>query len=202
MNSEEHEFRRAEYSGLRSEIDRRSGEQFQLLSLSLTVFGVIVGISFAKDSTEWGTRLLLLPPILSSLMGLLWLDHDRAILAIGAYVGEELWPDEPVPSFERTKKHYRPQISTTLLGFLGPVLLVFQLPAGFCLYALCQKGETSSVWWLGLSLSLVFLITACREWELVTAESSASGRVRKHERGRPKSAAGDAGPAMFSRSML
>jgi hypothetical protein len=161
MNSEEHEFRRAEYSGLRSEIDRRSGEQFQLLSLSLTVFGVIVGVSFAKDSTEWGRRLLLLPPILSSLMGLLWLDHDRAILAIGAYVAEELWPDEPVPSFERTKKHYRPRVSTTLLGFLVPVLLVFLLPAGFCLYALCQKGETRPVWWLGLSLSLVFLTTAC-----------------------------------------
>src|SRR4028119_429003 len=64
--SEESEFRLAEYSGLRSEIDRRTGDQFQLRSLSLTLFGVIVGVSLAKDSTDWGQKLLLLPPILSS----------------------------------------------------------------------------------------------------------------------------------------
>jgi hypothetical protein len=152
----EADYRRTEFAGLRSEIDRRSSEQFLLLALSLTAFTTLVGIAGAKDATKSARELLVLAPWLSSLAGLLWLDHDRSIHAIGRYIGQELWPGH-VPSFERHRNRFGPSALTAALGFLVPVLLVFLSPAGYALVATQGEFQNTVLWRAGVAAIVLFV---------------------------------------------
>ncbi len=79
----------AEFSALRDEIANRSSAQHTLIGLNLTAIGGIGGFVLSEHAD---VRLLLLLPILSPALGLLFFDHAINIKKIGTYIGEELRP--------------------------------------------------------------------------------------------------------------
>jgi hypothetical protein len=85
--------RRAEYVALRAEIAQRLSSQQALVALNITAIATIVGFVLAEHtgSKQPSESLLLLVPVVSSVLGLLWLDHDRNIRRIAEYISTELW---------------------------------------------------------------------------------------------------------------
>jgi hypothetical protein len=85
--------RLAEYSARCSEIAQRSTYQQALVALNLTTTGTIIGFVVGKSDAP--RTLLLIVPIVSSTLGLIWLDHHRNIQLIAKYVKNVLWPWTP-----------------------------------------------------------------------------------------------------------
>lgn len=73
----------AEFSALRNEIGSRSTAQHTLINLSITAIGAVVGFALAQKGN---LSLLLLLPILSPSLGMLYLDHALNIMNIGNYI--------------------------------------------------------------------------------------------------------------------
>jgi hypothetical protein len=69
----------AELSVLREEIKSRSGYQHAFINLAITALGVLAGIAVSQKDA----RVLLLIPLLSAPLGLLWIDHHTVIQTIG-----------------------------------------------------------------------------------------------------------------------
>ena len=81
----------AEFGPLRSEIDRRSKAQSDMLNLNITAIGTVGGLFFLSQQVV-DQKVLLVLPVLSTSLGLLWLDHARAIGNLGRYIGEKIRP--------------------------------------------------------------------------------------------------------------
>jgi hypothetical protein len=78
---------RAEFAAYREEILHRSNQQYTLLALDLTALTAIAGFVLSNNADR---LLLLLLPIVSSSIGLLWYDHARNIDSLGTYIRENL----------------------------------------------------------------------------------------------------------------
>ncbi len=85
------EVRLAEFRALRDEIAQRSTFQQAIVGLNLTALAAILGLAIGRSSPE----VVDLIPMVSSTLGLLWLDHHRNIQRIAAYVRDNLWIWEP-----------------------------------------------------------------------------------------------------------
>src|SRR5438094_227548 len=79
----------AEFSVLRDEIANRSSAQHTLIGLNLTAIGGIGGFVLSSHAD---VRLLLLLPMLSPALGLLFFDHAINIKKIGTYIDKVLRP--------------------------------------------------------------------------------------------------------------
>lgn len=82
------EVRLAEFASLRQETNQRSSFQHALMALNLTVVGTIFGLVLDSHAER---ELLLVIPVVSPTLGLLWLDHHHNIARIARYVRSELW---------------------------------------------------------------------------------------------------------------
>lgn len=80
-----HEFLLAEYAALRQEILKRMETQHQVVSLSLTAFGVLGTVGFNNNISA-----LLAYPILSLFLAMAWSQNDIRIGQIGQYICEEI----------------------------------------------------------------------------------------------------------------
>jgi hypothetical protein len=78
-----------EFKALREEISRRSKDQLSLIQMNITAIGVILGfvISSVKDS-----RVLLIIPLVSSVLGIIYLDNAEAIQHIGRFIQRQIKP--------------------------------------------------------------------------------------------------------------
>jgi|tagenome__1003787_1003787.scaffolds.fasta_scaffold20984525_5 hypothetical protein len=74
---------RAEFAAYRQEILHRSSQQYTLLALDLTALTAIAGFVLSDNADR---LLLLLLPIVSGSIGLLWYDHARNIDSLGTYI--------------------------------------------------------------------------------------------------------------------
>jgi hypothetical protein len=88
--------RLAEYAELKSAIGRREVVQHALMALNLTAVGTVSGFVVSADAS---TDLLLVLSVISPILGLVWLDHDRNIDRMTRYLRDELWIWQP--SWER-----------------------------------------------------------------------------------------------------
>jgi hypothetical protein len=75
----------AEYTILYAERDNRTSIQTNLALASLTATGIILGVALTNI-----TPVILVIPVLTGCLGLLWLDHAAKIDRIGSYVRENL----------------------------------------------------------------------------------------------------------------
>ena len=93
----EQDVRLAEYASLRAEIAQRSSFQQALLALHVSSVAAIVGVVITKGAPH---TLLLLVPVISAVLGLLWLNHARNIKLISDYIAGTLWLPEWPQSWE------------------------------------------------------------------------------------------------------
>jgi hypothetical protein len=116
-----------EFKALKTEIGQRSAAQLNLVQINIVAAGSISGAYFAHGIDP---RILFLIPIISPILGLLWLDHDAVIRNLGKFIRAELKPEidrrvGDLPDWETLAG----QAETRLLGrfFLlaGPISLTF-----------------------------------------------------------------------------
>lgn len=81
-----------EYSMLCGEISKRIDLRQQLSSASLTLTGVFLGVSLAKESV--GTVALVYPPI-AAMLALSWMQNDLRVAEIAVYIREKIEPYIP-----------------------------------------------------------------------------------------------------------
>ncbi len=77
----------AEYGELRREIGQCSATQHALFALNLAAVGAVVGFVVEGASAS----LLLVIPLASPMLGLLWLDNQSKIERITRYIRHEVW---------------------------------------------------------------------------------------------------------------
>lgn len=148
--------RLGEFSALRAEIQQRTSFQHALVTLNLTAVATITGFVAAQKASQ---QLLLILPVVSPALGLLWLDHNRTIAVIAAYVRDDLWKWKP--SWEKRMSEYREGSQSWSLSFWAPVLLIFFAVSVAALVIAFPKGEAATSWvlWLaGVALSSMYLV--------------------------------------------
>ncbi len=153
----------AEFGALRKEISDRSSAQHGLMTLNLTAITALGG--FALSNVQY-RLLLLLIPLLSPAIGMLYLDHGFNIAQIGAYLGRELQRAcQAVTSgvtpcgYESVVRGYEGRLVRRLV-FAVPTLLMFAgAPAvALALVYPAATGWASVLWIAGLALLLAYLL--------------------------------------------
>ena len=150
----------AAFTALREEISRRSNAQLQLISIALVGFTTLAGIVLGSDQEPVRYELLLLVPLLASVTGLLWLDHDRRIREIGDYILDEVFKGAS-GSFEERADELEATWITRVLGFLVPTIAIFVGPAVASLVWTYNEGvlrKAAGLWCGGAILTLLYSI--------------------------------------------
>lgn len=119
----------AEFTKLSDEIASRTSTQWTLLGLSATVSSTIGGFVLAEKASP---LLLLVLPVLTSSLGLLFLDHAANIGNIAKYVNTVIKPllreearDPRLLSYGEWVESYEERTIRRLLPFGVPLLVLF-----------------------------------------------------------------------------
>ena len=171
----------AEFKALRDEIGSRSTSSHTLININVVASGVIGGLVVNNPGR---VELLLLLPILSPVLGLLWLDHAHNIRNIGDYINTTLRPLMARPPRRRERRvlsweeHVDLYERRALLRFvpLGvPVLVLF---AAIPLVSLARTvGDIGSGWqWVLLGGGLLLTLSFLALWSRLILEPVLSAR--------------------------
>jgi hypothetical protein len=150
----------AEFSALRNEIGSRSTAQHTLINLSITAIGAVVGFALAQKGN---LSLLLLLPILSPSLGMLYLDHALNIMNIGNYINTQLKPILRLMRYEEVVRSYEQRRLLRVLPYGLPIFIIFAgAPIGSLTVTFPILQETTEtgmwmLWSIGLILVLVYL---------------------------------------------
>lgn len=173
----------AEFRALRDEIGARASSSHTLININAVASGVAAGLVVNNPGR---VELLLVLPILSPVLGLLWLDHAHNIRNIGDYINETLRPQisaavgagEAVLAWEEHVDRYERRALLRFLPLGVPVLVLF---AAVPVVALARTaGHVGSGWqWLlwggGALLTLSFLVL----WSRLILQPILGARVRE-----------------------
>jgi hypothetical protein len=128
-----------EFKALRNEIDQRSDAQLRLIQLNITAIGIILG-AFFTPVLENDPRILFLIPVVSPILGLLWLDHATAIRHLGMFIQNKLKPalfervGGRLPDYEQFVRGL--ELRRFERGLLAwPIVLMFAVIPGGTLFA-------------------------------------------------------------------
>ena len=132
----------AVFNSLREEIKTRSTAQTGLVTLNVTAIGVLGGVFFGK--AENTPAILLMIPMLSSVLGMLWIDHAINIANQGRFIEKEVIPDlkksidlPHIPNYEVSIRRLEQRAGLRLFVLGAPILLIFAgIPVAALLYAL------------------------------------------------------------------
>lgn len=147
----------AEFGALRAEIGYRSTTQHLLMNLNIVTTGAVVGFA-VQDGRN--AILLLLVPLVSSALGLLYADHARSIALLGGYIhggmrylrdGKELplflWEAYSGKQVDEEPFYVKYKIA---------VALVFVVPPALALsYLWIAQRLTATIHWLTWSVALI-----------------------------------------------
>ena len=84
----------AQFAALRAEIQNRSAFQTTIVSINVTAIGVISGFYFTQHGDP---RVLFVIPILSPILGMMYVDQDANIGNIGRFIQNSIVPNLPEP---------------------------------------------------------------------------------------------------------
>lgn len=151
----------AEFSKLRDEISGRSSSAWTLLGLNATITSTVAG--FVLGGAD--PLLLLLLPLLTPSLGLLFIDHATNIRNIGEYINthlkrllREASTEERLLCYEEWVDTYEEQPVRRLLPFGVPLVLLFTvvpvISLAFTLTHLTMVWEWL-LWLMGLAMTAV-----------------------------------------------
>jgi len=157
----------AEFKALRDEIGSRATSSHTLININAVASGVAGGLVVNNPNR---VELLLLLPILSPVLGLLWLDHAHNIRNIGDYINATLRPlitgaigpgGEAALAWEAHVDRYEQRALLRFVPLGVPVLVLFAaVPVASLAWTAGHIGSTW--WWLlwvgGALLTLSFLV--------------------------------------------
>lgn len=141
----------AEYSALRSEVDRRVNLQWNVVALQLTSAGVIASLAISRAAD---IALLLVIPLLSYMLGQRYILHDYNIGLISKYIRESLsgrlgnhlaWESWKAEQVESDREQGRWPTATAAWRPLHPTRLAFEGVA--CLALLAAAAAAGYAWW-------------------------------------------------------
>lgn len=129
----------AQFNACRSEIQVRSSNQAAVINLNITATGVVAGYYFASHASP---LILLMIPLLSPMLGILWADHAINIGNLGRFIQHSLMPllgatlGRELPDYEVWIRKFEQKRGRRLLLLVAPMLLLFAiLPASALILA-------------------------------------------------------------------
>jgi sorbitol-specific phosphotransferase system component IIC len=138
----------AEFNGMRAEIIFRATSQATLMQLNITAAGTVAVFALAEEGRS---LTMIIIPILSPILGLLWLDHDATITKLGHFIKTRLKPayGEVVKGFcfpdYQSYAESADAIPATKMGILNFIIAVFAtfgaLPLAAFLYVIYHYWE-------------------------------------------------------------
>jgi hypothetical protein len=156
----------AEFNAMRAEILFRATSQATLMQLNITAAGTVAFFALA-DGTRALTMIII--PILSPILGILWLDHDATILKLGRFIKTDLKPacsavaNFNLPDYERYAEgaDALPAPRFAILNFTIAVFATFGfLPLAALVYVISIWKGKLSLAFLILALLAVLLLLA------------------------------------------
>jgi hypothetical protein len=159
----------AQFNACRTEIQARSGYQAAVDSLNITAAGIIGGYYFAYSSN----RVLLIIPLLSPMLGIIWADHSINIENLGLFIEWKLMPRLEVilkyklSDYETRARPFETRLWRRFFLLIAPRLLLYAiLPAAALILACVVAPVRDAVFWalvaIGITLILIFCGCAAR----------------------------------------
>lgn len=154
----------AEFTALRNEIAGRAGWAWTLFNLNMTASAAIAGFVLSDKADP---LLLLLIPLISSCLGMLFIDHSLNIRNIGHYIDSEVRPiiiqktdNDKLLAYEHFVGRHEQEKFLRFIPLAIPVCSWFAiLPSASIIYLLkvVNTGLAWSLWAIGLLSVLVFV---------------------------------------------
>jgi hypothetical protein len=175
----------AEYTALRAEVTNRISGQDTMLSLYMTATAAIFGFSLSGHANS---LILLVLPLLSAAVRLLYHNHNQYIRLVSAYINDQLRPlitdcvSEPrlLGWQQRTAEYHRGPRRHRLAHPVGLALL-FPVPAAVALVLVVPRLAspwTWLVWSSGWLLLLAQLVLTNRRISPIPATGVVPGAQR------------------------
>jgi hypothetical protein len=165
----------SQFTALRNEIGSRSQAQATMVNLSITAVGILGGLGLSQYGDE---RLLLLIPIVSTLLGLIWLDHAANIFKLGDFIREQLMPrliqeagTEDLPDYEKFIRKYEGSTHIIIRAFMLPPLLAFIAPSIMGIIVAFKSDVRNWLFWLMVIIAIIFVSVFIAYWRSFVSES-------------------------------
>jgi hypothetical protein len=161
----------AEYSALRSEVDRRVNLQWNVVALQVTSAGVIASLAISRAAD---VALLLVIPLLSYMLGQRYILHDYYINLISRYIRDSLsgrlgdhlaWESWKSGQVESDQQQGHWPAATAKWRLLHPTRLVFEGVACLALLAAALAAayawrDRAPAWGLIVGFALLWILDA------------------------------------------
>jgi hypothetical protein len=154
----------AQFNACRAEIQARSSNQAAIINLNITAIGIIAGYYFVYHANP---LVLLIIPLLSPMLGIIWADHAINIGNLGRFIQGRLMPllsatlKRDLPDYEVWIRTFEQQRGRRLLLLIAPMLLIFAvLPTAALILACAAAPARDILFWVlvgtGATLILIF----------------------------------------------
>ena len=184
----------AQFNALRGEIAERSKAQATFLSLAITALGALGSLGFSPSGDK---RLLLLIPMVSVLLGLLWLDHAANISNLGDFIKDEIMPAlrsssgrSDLPDYEVFIRGYEVRPAVILRSFGLPPFLTFLLAPVVATVLAFDAPVQNWVFWTMTGVDVALLVLCLAYW----APFLGGPRATKDDKGALKPPTGRGAP--------
>jgi drug/metabolite transporter (DMT)-like permease len=121
----------SQFAALKTEIQNRSSFQTTIVSINVTAIGVISGFYFAQHADP---RVLFVIPILSPILGMMYVDQDANIGNIGRFIQNSIFPQlaratgaTSLPDYETFVRDFERRGRYRVVLFGIPILFMFAL---------------------------------------------------------------------------
>jgi len=158
----------AQFQALRAEIEARSGAQTTILGLTVTALGALAALGFSEHGDM---RLLLLVPVISAILGLIWIDHAANISNLGDFINQHLMPAlkkeaamDSLPDYEDVVRLYERRRTAVLRLFGLPPFLVFVLTPVVAMLIAFDAARHGWLFWSLFGLDIALLLVFIAYW--------------------------------------
>jgi hypothetical protein len=156
-----------EFKALRDEIQNRATAAYTILNINITAIAAVAGLLLSKKGD---LRLLLILPLVSPSLGLLFVDHSLNIRNLGRYINHRLRPlvdeftsDPRLLRYEVFVTEYEGNKLLRLLPLALPLTLLFAAVPLAALMFLCfehtlQRTWAWTIWGTGALVTAAYLV--------------------------------------------